>query len=255
MGLSNDQLDRYARHIVLHDVGGTGQMRLLNARVALVGAGGIGSPAGLYLAAAGVGHLTILDDDHVALSNLQRQVLYSTKDVGLAKGTVAATRLKALNPDIEISARPVRLTDDNAADLLAGHDLVLDGSDSYKTRLAVNRAAVALGIPLVSAALGPFEGQLSVFKGHDPALPCYQCLVPSIPPDEEAQSCTALGILGAVAGVMGSWAALEVLREITGVGESLAGRLLLFDAKSTRTRTVGLRKDPACPVCAAPLCL
>ncbi len=250
MTLDDTQLERYARHIVLHDVGGTGQMKLLNSRIVLIGAGGIGSPAALYLAAAGVGHIGIIDDDTVDLSNLQRQILFATKDIGNKKGTVARKRLTALNPDITVSTHDIRLTADNAVQLLSGYDLVIDGSDSFSTRFAVNTAAVHLSMPLVSAALGPFEGQLSLFMGHHCDLPCYQCLISEIPPNEEAQSCAAIGILGAVAGVMGSWAALEAMRVILGIGESLAGKMLLFDARSCTTRTVTLKKDPACQVCA-----
>lgn len=251
MSLNDTQLTRYARHIVLHDVGGPGQIKLLRSRIALIGAGGIGSPAALYLAAAGVGHIGIIDDDRVDLSNLQRQILFTTETIGDKKGDVAQRRLAALNPDTTVTAHDIRLTADNADQLLSGYDLVIDGSDSFTTRFAVNAAAVRLAIPLVSAALGPFGGQLSLFMGHHSDLPCYQCLVSEIPPDEEAQNCATIGILGAVAGVMGSWAALEAMRVILGIGDSLAGKMLLFDAKACATRTVILKKDPACPACAA----
>lgn len=249
MDLSDDQLDRYARHIVLNDVGGAGQLRLLNARVALVGAGGIGSPAALYLAAAGIGQLTLIDDDRVSLSNLQRQILHRTSDIGRLKIESGRARIHDLNPDVTVHAIGDRLVEGNARDCLAGHDLVIDGSDSFTTRLLVNDTAIALGMPLVSAALGPFEGQLSVFAGHRADVPCYRCLVPAPPPDEEERSCAAIGILGAVAGVMGSWAALEALKTLLAIGDSLMGKLLLFDARSARTRLISLPKDPACPAC------
>ncbi|MFQ5348103.1 MAG: ThiF family adenylyltransferase [Rhodothalassiaceae bacterium] len=250
MELGEQGLARYARHIVLRDVGGPGQMRLLASRVLVIGAGGIGSPAALYLAAAGVGHLTIVDDDTVSLSNLQRQILHRNADIGRAKTDSAVDALKALNPDIAVVGRRLRLDADNARPLIADHDIVLDGSDNFATRLAVNAAAVAAERTLVSAALGPFEGQLAVFRGHLPGAPCYRCFLGTEPPREAGQSCAELGILGAVAGVMGSWAALETLREILAIGDSLAGRMLLFDARSASTRIVRLRPDPACPVCA-----
>ncbi len=249
MELSDQALERYARHIVLKEVGGPGQMRLVRSRVLLVGAGGIGSPAALYLAAAGVGRIGIVDDDRVSLSNLQRQVLHRSADIGRPKTESAAEALGALNPEIVVVPHSVRLTEANARALLRDYDLVLDGSDSFATRLAVNAAAVAERRTLVSAALGPFEGQLAVFRGHAPDAPCYRCFLGGEPPAAAERSCAEIGILGAVAGVMGAWAALEVLREILGIGDSLAGRLLLFDARTPGTRIVRLRKDPACPVC------
>lgn len=247
-GLTDDQLDRYARHIVLKEVGGTGQAKLLGASVAVVGAGGLGSPCLMYLAAAGVGRLTVIDDDTVALSNLQRQVLHGTTDVGSAKTASAVRGLARINPDVVVTPRVVRLTADNARDLLIGHDVVADGSDSFATRLAVADAALALRIPLVSAAVGPFEGQLATFRGWEADKPCYRCLV-GIAPDRPDVSCADQGILGAVTGVLGSLQALEVIREVTGFAPSLAGRLLLFDALAMRMRTLALAKDPACPAC------
>lgn len=248
MTLSDDQLDRYARHIVLKEVGGAGQAKLLAASVAVVGAGGLGSPCLLYLAAAGVGRLTVIDDDHVALSNLQRQVLFATGDVGRPKTDAAGAALGRLNPDVRVTPRRVRLDATNAADLLAGHDVIADGSDSFATRLAVADAALALRIPLVSAAVGPFEGQLATFRGWEADTPCYRCFVGSAPGRDDV-SCADAGILGAVAGVLGSLAALEVIRAVTGFGADPAGRLLLFDALSLRMRTLTLAKDPACPAC------
>ena len=246
--LSDPELDRYARQLILKELGGAGQMRLARARVALVGMGGLGSPAALYLAAAGVGDLTLIDDDEVSLDNLQRQILYTTEDVGRPKVGAAAARLKALNPHVTVHQRPVRLTADTAAALLAGQDLVLDGSDSFATRLQVNAAAVAARVPLVSGSLGAFDGQLGVFKGHDAALPCYQCLVGPAE-DRAGTSCADVGVLGPVAGLVGSLMALEALREIAGFGVSQAGSLLIFDGLSGRQRRVRLPKDPGCACC------
>ena len=246
--LSDDELDRYARHLVLREVGGRGQALLKAARVAVVGAGGLGSPCLLYLAAAGVGQLSIIDDDRVSLSNLQRQVLFATSEIGQRKAQAAAARLAAINPHVEATPLPERLTPENAQALLAGHDLVIDGSDSFSTRLTVNAAAVALGLPLVSGAIGPFDGQVAVFKGHLPGLPCYGCLVGAAA-DAPGQSCADVGVLGALAGIIGSMMALEALREISGFGPSTAGRLVLYDAMGARSRSLALPKDPACRVC------
>ncbi|MDA5194628.1 HesA/MoeB/ThiF family protein [Govanella unica] len=250
MPLTDAQLDRYARHIILREVGGAGQQDLLRARVLVIGAGGLGSPLLMYLAAAGVGTLGIVDDDAVALSNLQRQILHSTDRVGEAKTQSAITALAALNPDVRVIAHNLRLTPDNAREIIAGYDIVADGCDNFATRFAVNDACVALKKTLVSAALSQFEGQLATFKPHaGPDLPCYRCFVPEAP--EGIANCAEAGILGAVAGVMGTWQAVEVLKEILDLGQSLAGRILLYDALSARTRTVRLKRDPACPVCGA----
>jgi adenylyltransferase/sulfurtransferase len=246
---SDDELDRYARHLVLREIGGRGQALLKAANVAVVGAGGLGSPCLLYLAAAGVGRLTVIDDDDVALSNLQRQILFTTADAGCAKVVAAAEHLAALNPHVAVTPVNARLDAGNAEALLAGHAVIADGCDSFATRLAVSDAAIALAIPLVSGAVGPFDGQLATFKGHDPALPCYRCLVGAAA-DRDGQSCADTGVIGALTGVIGAMMALEVVREITGFGESLAGRLLLYDAMAARMRTVNLPKDPACR-CAA----
>ncbi|MEM1021545.1 MAG: molybdopterin-synthase adenylyltransferase MoeB [Pseudomonadota bacterium] len=242
--LNDSQLERYARHIVLHDIGGAGQKKLLDAKVALVGAGGIGAPAALYLAAAGVGTLGLIDDDTVSLSNLQRQVLYGTGDLGDPKTEAAAAALGRLNPDCRFEAHTLRLNADNAAHLLANYDIVLDGSDSFKTRLCVGDTCFALNKPLVSAAVGQFDGQLAVFEG----APCYRCLVGDII-DEPGRSCADQGIVGALTGVLGSWAALEVIKVITGAGEPLRSKLMLFDGLGGQTRTVKLRRDPNCPTC------
>jgi adenylyltransferase/sulfurtransferase len=245
---SDDELERYARHLVLPDFGGRGQAALARARVAVVGAGGLGSPCLLYLAAAGVGRLTIIDDDDVALSNLQRQILFTTADQGAAKATRAASHLHALNPHVETVAVPLRLDADNADALLAGHDLIIDGCDSFATRLIVADAALGARIPLLSGAVGPHDGQVALFKGHDPALPCYRCFVGN-PQDHPDRNCAASGVLGALTGVIGSLMALAAIRELSGYGPSSAGSLLLFDGRAGRFRTIALPKDPACPAC------
>ena len=245
MNLSDDQLDRYARHIVLKEVGGRGQQRLLDAHVLLVGAGGIGAPAIQYLAAAGVGRLTIVDDDAVALSNLQRQVLFGTDDVGTAKVRAAASAVARLNPDVTVRPRQRRLTVENAPDLLAGVDVVIDGSDNFATRLAVSDATTDARVPLVSAAVGQFDGQLGVFRGWEADRPCYRCLVGSDPGRPDA-SCADQGVLGALTGVLGSLAAIEAIRAIVPFGQDPAGTLLLVDALAFRFRTIALPKDPGC---------
>ncbi len=250
MNFSDDELERYARHLVLPEFGGRGQASLARARVAVVGAGGLGSPCLLYLAAAGVGRLTIIDDDAVALSNLQRQVLFETADAGEMKAERAASHLHALNPHVETVAVPLRLDADNVDALLAGHDLIIDGCDSFTTRLLVADSALAAGVPLISGAVGPFDGQVAVFKGHDPALPCYRCFVGS-PEDQPDRNCAAVGVLGALTGVVGSLMAMESIRELSGFSPSSAGRITLFDAMAGRFRTLSLPKDPACPACSA----
>jgi adenylyltransferase/sulfurtransferase len=246
--LSDEQLDRYARHIVLREIGGTGQKKLLAARICLVGAGAIGSAAIQYLAAAGVGSLIVIDDDVVSLSNLQRQTLYGSDEVGQRKVDCAAAAVARLNPDVRFLARAERIDAGNAQRLLAGADLVLDGSDNFATRLAVADAALEARIPLVSAAIAEFEGQLGVYRGWEPGLPCYRCLVGSDPALPE-RSCAEQGVLGALAGVMGSLAALEAIRLVTGFGDDISGRLLRFDALGFRMRIVTLPKDPGCPAC------
>lgn len=250
MTLSDAQLERYARHIILKEIGGAGQRRLLAAKVAVIGAGGIGSPCILYLAAAGVGTITVIDDDRVALSNLQRQVLHGSADIGRAKVESAADAVARLTPDVEVVGVAERLTVANAADLLAGHDVIADGSDSFATRLAVAEVALLLRIPLVAAAVGPFEGQISVHRGWEPDKPCYRCLV-GAPTDRAGDTCADQGVLGALTGVMGALQAIEVIRAIVPFGEGLDGRLLLFDALLMRMRTLTLPKDPACPACGA----
>ncbi len=254
MALSSEQVERYARHILLRDVGGAGQAKLLASRVLVIGAGGLGSPLLLYLAAAGVGHLTIVDDDRVDLSNLQRQIIHRTDDLDRPKVDSAEEAIKALNPDITVTRHPVRLTAENAMDIVAGHDVVADGSDSFETRALVNDACYFSKTTLVSASVGQFEGQLTTFKGfrrdtEDQSFPCYRCLFPEPPPPGSIPTCSEAGILGVVTGVMGSLQALEVVKELLDMGESLTGKLVLYDALAASTRTVKFRKDPECPLC------
>ncbi|MGN7160625.1 HesA/MoeB/ThiF family protein [Sphingomonas sp. SAFR-052] len=245
MTFSDAELDRYARHLVLREVGGAGQAALKAARVVVIGAGGIGSPALQYLAAAGVGTLVVIDDDHVDASNLQRQTLFGDADVGTAKVTAAAEALARINPHVVIEPVATRIDATNAAALLAGADVVLDGCDNFATRLTVADAALAARIPLVSAAVGQFEGQLGVFRGWEPHLPCYRCFVGNDPARADA-SCADQGVLGALTGVIGSLAALETLRAIIGFGDDPAGRLLVADLLAFRFRTLALPKDPGC---------
>ena len=245
VSLSDEQLDRYARHIVLKEIGGAGQHRLLGARVALIGAGGIGSPAIQYLAAAGVGRLRVIDDDLVALSNLQRQTLFGTADIGAKKASVAAMAVERLNPDVTVEAQAVRFTDANAHALLEGVDVLLDGSDSFATRLLAADIAHARHIPLVSAAVGQFDGQLGVYRGWEAGKPCYRCLVGDAP-DRPDMSCADQGVLGALTGLMGALAAIEAIRAIVPFGADPAGSLLLVDALAFRFRTIAVPKDPGC---------
>jgi molybdopterin/thiamine biosynthesis adenylyltransferase len=250
MALSDEELERYARHIVLREVGGPGQARLRAARVAVIGAGGLGSPLILYLAAAGVGTLGIVDFDRVSLSNLQRQIAYRTSDIGQAKTEAAAEAARAINPGTTVEPHAVRLTAANALDIIKRYDIVADGSDNFATRFLVNDACYFAGKTLVSAAVTEFDGQLATFKAHGGGgHPCYRCIFPEAPPPGTAPSCSETGILGAAAGVMGTLQALEVLKEILGLGESLAGKLLIYEALTTRFRTVRVRPDPACRLC------
>jgi len=239
---SDEEVERYARHLVLREVGGPGQQRLKAARVLIVGAGGLGAPASLYLAAAGVGRITLADPDVVDRSNLQRQVIYAESDLGKPKTQASAERLTALNPHVEVRAFAGAFDAASADELVAGVDLVLDGTDDFATRMCVNAACVRHGKTLVSGAIGRWTGQVGVFAG----APCYQCLVPEIPPD--AETCVSVGVVGALAGVIGSMMALEAIKLITGAGEPLAGRLMLYDALAAETRTVRIGADPECPV-------
>jgi adenylyltransferase/sulfurtransferase len=243
--LSDDEVERYARHLVLREVGGPGQARIRRARVLIVGAGGLGNPAALYLAAAGIGKLGLVDDDAVSLSNLQRQILFRTKDVGRPKVEAAAEALKALNPQVQIEIHPMRITPANAMELIAGYDIVADGSDNFATRFLLNDACFFARKVLVSAAVTEFEGQLATYKGYAPACPCYRCLFPAPPPPGTVANCSETGVLGAAAGVMGSLQALEVLKEAAG----LAGKILTYKALGAEFRTARLAKDPACALC------
>jgi sulfur-carrier protein adenylyltransferase/sulfurtransferase len=244
---SAEEVTRYARHITLPEVGWEGQHRLRSARVAIVGAGGLGSPIGLYLAAAGVGRIGIIDFDVVDLSNLQRQVLYATTDVGRPKVDVAAARLRAVNPNTDIVTHAVRLTQDNALEILAQYDVVIDGTDNFPTRYLVSDACVLLGLPYVYGSILRFEGQVSVFTGRDG--PCYRCLFREPPPPGLVPSCAEGGVLGVLPGIIGSLQALEAIKLILGRGDTLIGRLALFDALTFRWRELKLRRNPDCPVC------
>ncbi|PVX30636.1 HesA/MoeB/ThiF family protein [Sphingomonas pokkalii] len=248
MTLSDEELERYARHIILRDLGGAGQARLKAARVLVIGAGGIGAPAIQYLAAAGVGALTIVDNDRVDRSNLQRQVLFATADIGAGKAETAAARVAAINPNVAVTAHSQRLDAQSAASLIAGHDVVLDGTDNFTTRLAVADAALAARVPLISAAVAEFEGQLGTYRGWEADKPCYRCFV-GADPEREGLSCSEQGVLGALTGILGSLAALEVVRSIAAFGEDSAGKLLLVDALALRFRSLQLPKDPGCPAC------
>ena len=247
MTLSDAELARYARHIVLREVGGAGQVAFKAATVAIVGAGGIGSPAIQYLAAAGVGRLAVFDDDRVDASNLQRQTIFNSSDEGRSKATAATERARAINPHTVAEARCVRLSA-SSIDALAEADVILDGCDNFATRLLVADFALAAHVPLVSAAVDQFEGQLAVYRGWEAAKPCYRCFVGS-DPAREGVSCADSGILGPVAGILGSMAALEVLRAIHPFGEDPAGTLLLADLLAPRFRTLRLPKDPGCLGC------
>lgn len=241
---SSEERERYARHIMLREIGGPGQQKLKAATVAIVGAGGLGAPAALYLAAAGVGRLRLIDDDTVSLDNLQRQVIFRATDVGAAKVERARDALAALNEHVAVEIERQRLIEANGAYLLQGADIVLDGTDDFATRFAVNAACRALRIPLVSGAVGRWDGQVGVFA---PGGPCYRCFVPEAPPD--AETCARVGIVGALTGVIGSMMALETIKLITGAGEPLLGRVMLLDGLGGEARVVALKRDPACPVC------
>jgi len=251
MTLTDAELERYARHIVLKEIGGAGQRRLRATHVALIGAGGIGSPAIQYLAAAGIGRLSVIDHDRVALSNLQRQTLYATGDIGALKVAAVAQAVARLNPDVVVTQIAERIETGNAAALVGGADVVIDGSDNFATRLAVADAALAARVPLVSAAVGQFDGQLGVFRGWEADRPCYRCWVGSDPARDEA-SCAEQGVMGAVTGLMGSLAALEAIRQIVPFGTDSAGKLLIADALDFRFRTIALPKDPGCAACGTP---
>jgi molybdopterin-synthase adenylyltransferase len=250
---SKDELERYSRHIILPEIGGAGQQRLKQARVLVIGAGGLGSPLLLYLAAAGIGTIGIVDDDTVSLSNLQRQVLHSTEGLGRRKTESAAVAIAGLNPHVRVIEHTARLTPENADQLIGSYDVVADGSDNFDTRFLVNDTCYRLKKTLVTAAMLRFDGQLSTFKAHQGAPhPCYRCVFPEAPPPGSVPACSEAGVLGALGGVMGSLQALEVVKEILDLGDSLSGRLLLYDALRGDVRTVRLRRDPACKTCGSP---
>ncbi|MBA4490032.1 HesA/MoeB/ThiF family protein [Paracoccus sp. S1E-3] len=240
-------LDRYARHIVLREIGGPGQAKLRDARVLLIGAGGLGAPAALYLAGAGVGRITLADPDTVSVSNLQRQIIYRTADAGRAKGMAAAEALRALNPLIDVHALRKRVTAEDI-DLIAQHDLVLDGSDQFADRAAINAACARAGVPLIAGSIAQWEGQLTTY---DPArgAPCMACIFPQAPAPGLAPACAEAGVVGPLPGVIGAMMALEAVKQITGAGEGLAGQMLIFDGLYGETRRITLQRDPDCPVC------
>ena len=253
MALTDIQLERYARHIVLKEIGGPGQQKLLNAKVLVIGAGGLGSPCLIYLAAAGVGTLGVIDNDDVSLSNLQRQIIHGTEDVGQPKTESAAAAIARLNPDVTIHQYTERMTAENALDIISQYDIVADGCDNFETRFLVNDACYFAKVPLVSAAVGQFEGQIATFKPYEKdadgkPLPNYRDFIGETPAPGSVPTCEEAGVLGALTGVIGSLQALEVIKEITGAGTSLAGKLLIYDALDTRFRTVKLKWDPKNPL-------
>lgn len=251
--LTDEQLDRYARHIVLKDIGGIGQKKILDAHVLIIGAGGIGCPAIQYLAAAGIGALTIIDDDVVSLSNLQRQVLFTVGDIGKPKVDVAKKSAQAINPEVVINTVSQRLTAqsfaEDAVSFFGQFDVILDGSDNYQTRLLVSDLSLAHRIPLVSAAIGQFQGQLGIFRGWEDDKPCYRCFVGDALDPDDCDNCSEVGVLGAMVGLMGSFAAMEAIRVITGFGDDPAGKLQLFDGLRPSMRSINLPKDPECKSC------
>lgn len=249
MPLSPTQLQRHARHIVLPEIGGTGVAKLAAAHVVLVGMGGIGCPALQYLAAAGIGRLTLIDGDAVDLSNLQRQTLFAPDDIGQPKAEVAANWVRRFEPELEVKAEAQRITPDNAEMLLAGADVVLDGTDNFATRLLVSDTLTALRVPLVSAAIGRFQGQVGTFRGWLPDAPCYRCFVGDAFDAEDCDTCAEQGVLGAMVGLVGSLAAMEVVRAITGFGDDPRGKLHLIDGLSPLWRTLKIAKDPECKAC------
>ncbi len=252
MDFTDDQIDRYARHLVLPEIGEEGQEQLLQSRVLVIGAGGLGSPLLMYLAAAGVGHLGVVDDDAVDLSNLQRQILHDTSNIGLSKVESARRRLAEINPDVTVTAHPQRLTVETAAEIFEGYDIIADGSDNFATRYLVNDACYLFGKTLVSAAILRFDGQLSTFKAYQRQEsddhPCYRCLFGGQPADGK-DSCADVGVVGALAGVMGSLQANEVIKELVGIGDSLSGQLMLFDALAANFQKIKVRPDPDCALC------
>jgi molybdopterin/thiamine biosynthesis adenylyltransferase/rhodanese-related sulfurtransferase len=246
-GMTPEQRDRYSRHTLLPEVGVDGQLKLLNAKVLLLGAGGLGAPTALYLAAAGIGTLGLVDDDVVDASNLQRQVIHNTERIGEPKTSSARKTIEALNPDVEVIEHNLRLDAGNILDLIKDYDVIVDGADNFPTRYLLNDASVRLRKPVVSASILSFDGQISTFVPFEG--PCYRCLYPTPPPAELAPSCSANGVLGVMAGTMGTLQANEVIKLVLGVGEPLVGRLLLYEALGTRFTELKVRRDPECPIC------
>lgn len=251
---TEDQINRYARHILLKEVGGIGQAKLLSSRVLVIGAGGLGSPVLMYLAAAGVGTIGVVDDDRVDLSNLQRQIVHSTASIGKPKVESARETLAAINPDVTLVAHQERIHASNALDLIGQYDLVADGSDNFETRFLVNDAAYFAQKPLVSAAILRFDGQLATYKAHvrhddGGHGPCYRCIFREAPPPGQIPSCAEAGVLGALCGTMGSLQATEILKELTGIGDSLSGHLVIYEGLSANFRKIKVKADPGCPLC------
>ncbi len=246
--MDNDEIERYARHIILREIGGSGQQKLRRAKVLVIGAGGLGSPALMYLAAAGVGTLGVVDDDVVSLSNLQRQVIHATDAIDTPKVLSASNTIANINPHVVVKTHQMRLTPENARQILGGYDLVLDGSDNFDTRYMVNAVCTALKTPLISAAMSQWEGQISLF---DPAngSPCYACVFPERPADGLVPTCAEAGVMGALAGVMGSMMAGEAIKHITGAGAGLRGEMLIYDALYAEVRKFTLVKSPSCTIC------
>ncbi len=250
LNFSEEEIQRYARHILLRDIGGVGQARLKAAKVLIVGAGGLGSPLALYLAAAGVGTIGLIDGDVLELSNLQRQIAHETAQIGRPKVDSAAETMRRINPLVQVKTYHLRLDAQNVAGLIEDYDIICDGTDNFTTRFLLADACVAAKRTLISAAVLRFEGQIATFKPHaDAEGPCYRCLYPAPPPDGLVPSCSEAGVLGSVTGVMGTLQATEVCKEILGIGQSLSGWLLIWDALAAEFRKIRLRKDPACPVC------
>lgn len=250
MDFTDEQVERYARHILLPEVGGAGQAKLLGSRILVVGAGGLGSPLILYLAAAGVGTIGVVDDDEVDLSNLQRQIVHDTARIGVAKAESARETAGRINPDVTVEPHCARLTIDNVQSLIADYDVIVDGSDNFDTRFLVNDACYFGGKTLVSGAVLRFEGQVATFKAHlGDKHPCYRCIFPTPPPPGLIPTCSEAGVLGALTGVIGSIQAVEVIKELLGTGDSLSGSLLIYDGLGTTFRKVKVRPDPACPLC------
>jgi len=244
---TDEQIERYSRHIILPEVGGSGQQKMLEARVLLLGAGGLGSPAAYYLAAAGIGNLGIVDFDRVDLSNLQRQIIHSTERIGMLKTESAKKTIQALNPDVNVTLYNEKMDSSNIMNLIEGYDYIVDGSDNFPTRYLVNDACIMRNKTLIHGSIYRFEGQVTVFKPGDG--PCYRCLYPEPPPPGMVPNCQEGGVLGVLAGVIGNLQVVEVLKLVLGIGKPLVGKLLIYDALNTEFRNLRLRKDTNCPIC------